>query len=155
MLVPYDREGRLLPASALGPLYEYLKEPSRERKLKARTCAVSKPWYAFHETPPMMELGKPKILCKDIGARPHFALDITGSILPRHSVYYVVPAQPETAAALCEYLNSDASQRWLMQHCQRAAKGFLRLQSAVLRHLPVPDTFGVDAPVARTTRRSA
>ncbi len=37
------------------------------------------------------EMLRPKILFKDIGARPQFWVDWTGDIVPRHSVYYLVP----------------------------------------------------------------
>jgi hypothetical protein len=40
---------------------------------------------------------------------------------------------------LCEYLNGDEARNWLEANCQRAAGGFLRIQSAVLRDLPVPE----------------
>ncbi len=34
---------------------------------------------------------RPKILCKDIGEKPQFWVDRSGQIVPRHSVYYIVP----------------------------------------------------------------
>jgi SAM-dependent methyltransferase len=160
MLVPYDALGRLLEEEELGPLLPFLQHPERRAKLLARTCAESKPWYAFHETPPMREMGKPKILCKDIGASPHFAIDASGSILPRHSVYFIIPAVAEAAEDLCTYLNSPVAQRWLRENCHRAAKGFIRLQSTTLKQLPVPPEFvpadrTQDSPPEIPTRRSA
>ena len=83
----------------------------------------------------------PKILCKDIGAAPFFAVDREGSILPRHSVYYIVPADADHLDALASFLNSSFAQQWLRDHCQRAANGFIRLQSHVLKRLPVPGSF--------------
>lgn len=141
ILVPYQGEGTLLPESKLGALGEYLAEPARRRKLLARTCVSRKPWYAFHETPPLRHLGVPKLLCKDIGAAPFFAIDREGSILPRHSLYYIVPAHSDDLDDLASFLNSSFAQRWLRDHCQRAAGGFLRLQSHVLKRLPVPARF--------------
>lgn len=61
------------------------------RRLLARTCVKRKPWYAFHETPPLPLILRPKILCKDICERPYFWLDRSGHFIPRHSVYYLVP----------------------------------------------------------------
>lgn len=141
LLVPYDRVGVLLPEDELGPLGEYLREPTLYARLMQRTCVARKPWYAFHENPPLPDLLRPKILCKDIGARPWFAVDDRGDIVPRHSVYYVVPAEPEKIHELCAYLNSAQTQEWLMAHCQRAANGFVRLQSHVLKRVPVPERF--------------
>ena len=145
LLIPYDRSGQLLPESELGALADFLREPERRAKLLARTCVPSKPWYSFHETPPMREIGTPKILCKDIGAKSHFALDAGGLIVPRHSVYFIIPRNSDAVEALREYLNSAAAQKWLHENCQRAAKGFLRLQSAVLKRLPVPEEFAAPA----------
>jgi SAM-dependent methyltransferase len=138
MLVPYGRDGRLLPEGALGRLGVYLSDATRRARLLARTCAARKPWYAFHETPPLAELLRPKLLCKDITETPFFVPDRTGQLVPRHSVYYVVPADPRSLDHVLDYLNSPPAQRWLRDHCQRAAKGFLRLQSHVLKRLPVP-----------------
>jgi adenine-specific DNA-methyltransferase len=141
MLVPYDRSGVLLPEADLGPLGNYLREPTRYARLMQRTCVARKPWYAFHENPPLPEILRPKILCKDIGAQPWFAVDERGDIVPRHSVYYLVPMQPERIHELCAYLNSAGAVKWLMAHCQRAANGFVRLQSHVLKQMPLPKRF--------------
>jgi SAM-dependent methyltransferase len=139
MLVPYDREGRLLEERKLGALGDYLREPARLERLMKRTCVARKPWYAFHETPPMVDLLSPKILCKDIGAKPWFVVDKGGTVVPRHSVYYLVPANPSLLQEYCAYLNSAIVQEWLQANCQRAANGFLRLQSHVLKEIPLPE----------------
>lgn len=138
MLVPYGPTGELLTESELGPLREYLNSPERRARLERRTCVSRKPWYAFHETPPLADLRKPKILCKDITARPWFVADESGEIVPRHSVYYLVPSDPSRIHELCDYLNSDEVVEYLKAHCQRAANGFLRLQSHVLKQVPIP-----------------
>ncbi|MGH7709923.1 MAG: Eco57I restriction-modification methylase domain-containing protein [Gemmatimonadaceae bacterium] len=138
MLVPYSALGTLLPEDRLGPLRPYLRDPRRYAKLLARTCVERKPWYAFHENPPMREVLQRKILCKDIGASPFFVIDRSAAIIPRHSVYYIVPNELDRIDELAEYLNSRHAHRWLRDHCQRAANGFLRLQSHVLKRLPVP-----------------
>ena len=121
---------------------------------------LSKPWYAFHETPPLRDILRPKVLCKDIGANPLFVIDRDGYVVPRHSVYYIVPANPERIDDLADYLNSADAASWLRDHCQRAANGFLRLQSHVLKHLPLPESLEalasqLDLPVAGAGRRSA
>jgi hypothetical protein len=138
MLLPYGPTGDLLPERELGNLGKYLGEASRRDRLERRTCVIRKPWYAFHETPPVADLRKPKILCKDITSRPWFVADESGDIIPRHSVYYLVPNDPGRLHELCEYLNSEVVSDYLNAHCQRAANGFLRLQSHVLKQVPIP-----------------
>lgn len=138
MLIPYDARGRLLPLGELDAFGAYLENPDVQRRLKARTCVSRKPWYSFHENPPMHDLLRPKLLCKDITAEPRFWIDADGSIVPRHSVYYLVPKNPKIIHDLARYLNSRPARMWLSANCQRAANGFLRLQSHVLKKLPIP-----------------
>lgn len=138
MFVPYTKAGRLLSEGELGPLGEYLRDSNRFADLTKRTCVRRKPWYAFHETPPLADILQPKILCKDIGVSPWFIIDELGEIVPRHSVYYLVPRNPGQLHELCDFLNSSTAADWLIAHCQRAANGFLRLQSHILKRLPVP-----------------
>lgn len=138
MLLPYDPGGTLLPMERLGPLRRYLHEKNVQARLRARTCVARKPWYAFHETPPLPDILRPKILCKDIGERPRFWIDRAGTIVPRHSLYYIVPKDPSWLDPLVAYLRSEAVLAWLEARCQRAAKGFVRLQSRVLQRLPIP-----------------
>lgn len=138
IIVPYTKEGKLIPEPRLGCLVNYLKNPRLYEKLMKRTCIARKAWYAFHENPPLSDILKPKILCKDIAQRPHFWIDTSGKVIPRHSVYYMVPKNGESLTSLCDYLNSDEAASWLEGNCQRAASGFIRLQSNVLKHLPVP-----------------
>lgn len=137
MLVPYAKDGTLLPEDQLGGLGEYLRQPDRNKRLLERTCVALKPWYAFHESPPLPEILQPKILCKDISSRPYFLLDESGTLVPRHSVYYIVPSDPSQLHALCEYLNSEVVISWLLANCQRAANQFVRLQSHVLKRIPL------------------
>jgi len=141
MLIPYDREGRLINERALGTLGNYLFKPEIRRQLVNRTCVRRKPWYAFHETPLLAAILKPKILCKDIGPTPYFWIDRDGHLVPRHSVYYIVPGESSLLDPLAAYLNSKGAVDWLMAHCQRAANSFVRLQSNILKSLPVPSHF--------------
>ena len=128
-----------MPLGQLGALQSYLLRHDVRRRLVARTCVKRKPWYAFHETPVLRDILRPKILCKDIGETPHFWIDRSGEIVPRHSVYYIVPRESATIDVIADYLRSPSAHEWLRRNCQRAAKGFLRLQSHVLQRLPVPD----------------
>lgn len=141
ILVPYDLDGTLFSEDKLGKLGDYLSQPAIRSQLVQRTCVRRKPWYAFHETPPLRDILRPKILCKDITERPKFWVDRRGKLVPRHSVYYIVPIDSSAIEDLCDYLNSKLVRDWLESHCQRVANGFLRLQSHVLKRLPVPSKF--------------
>lgn len=147
MLIPYDKNGGLIRISHLGSLANYLNR--RKNALLKRTCTKRKPWHAFHDSLPFSEMLRPKILTKDITKEPRFWIDRQGDIVPRHSVYYIVPRNPDILDDLLAYLQSDEAQDWLRANCQRAANGFLRVQSATLRQLPIPKSF-----VASTTGRS-
>lgn len=155
MLIPYDDRGRLLPWSEMGALGRYLQRSEVRRRLLVRTCAERKPWYAFHETPTLREILRPKLLCKDICEKPHFWIDRFGHLVPRHSVYYLTPRNPAALDVIAEYLNSTVAHQWLAQNCQRASKGFLRLQSRVLQRMPLPgDVLDVcDRRLARRSRQ--
>jgi len=141
IMVPYDRAGRLRPLEDLGEFAEYLRQPEVRARLLKRTCVRRKPWYAFHETPPLAEILSPKILCKDITPSPRFWLDKVGSVVPRHTVYYAIPKPGVDVLRLMRFLSSDTAREWLAHHCQRAANGFIRLQSRALRELPLPPEF--------------
>lgn len=147
MLMPYDGEGRLLPPSRLEALGDHLQQ--HRAKLEGRTCAARKPWYAFHETPPLAHLLRPKLLCKDVTEEPYFWADREGAVVPRHSVYYVVPHDPRQLDDLEAYLNGPEAREWLRAHSQRARKGFLRLQASVLKRLPLPYGLAAVSPVPR------
>ena len=144
MLIPYSKNGDLLPENRLGALGRYLSRSAIRSQLMARTCVRHKPWNAFHETPPLRDILRPKILCKDITQSARFWIDRSGSLVPRHSVYYIVPTHAATLDELCDHLNSRIAAEWLNAHCQRAANGFLRIQSNVIRQLPLPTRFAAN-----------
>lgn len=135
---PYREDGTLPPETELGAFGEWAQE-HRER-LEDRSCVqkTGKKWYAWHETPPMEDLLRPKIVFKDIAKEPKFWAEPTGEIVPRHTVYYIVPEAGVSPENLLDYLNSPPAKEWMAANCQRAANGFLRLQSRVIRNLPVP-----------------
>jgi SAM-dependent methyltransferase len=137
MLVPYSRDGKLVELNDLGPLKDYLSRQEVRDRLQKRTCVSHKPWYAFHENPPLNDILRPKILCKDITTEPYFWIDRDGIIVPRHSLYYIVPRDSSRISELAIYLNSEVVKRWLEIHCQRAANGYIRIQSHVLKKLPI------------------
>ena len=141
LLAPYDASGKLLAERQLGALGRFLGDAERRQQLEGRTCVGHKPWYAFHDNLPLADMLRPKLLCKDITEQPFFVVDHSGRLVPRHSVYYIVPADPNDLEPLARYLNSGEARAWLRAHCQRAANGFIRLQSHVLKQLPVPAEF--------------
>jgi adenine-specific DNA-methyltransferase len=142
MLIPYSMSGELLPEKKLGDLLTFLSRPDNQRRLKRRTCVrgSGKQWYRFHDNAPLADILKPKILCKDIAAEPFFWADFDGKIVPRHTVYYIVPRAGVSCNELLAYLNDDFARSWLRANCQRAASGFYRIQSAILKRLPVPES---------------
>jgi hypothetical protein len=140
MLIPYDMDGNLLPEGKMGPLLTFLSRPDIARHLKERTCVTlgGRQWYRFHDNAPLRDILRPKILCKDITQEPHFWADREGTLVPRHTVYYMVPKDGVDLDMLLAYLNSDEAVSWLKANCQRAANGFYRVQSSALKLLPVP-----------------
>jgi tRNA1(Val) A37 N6-methylase TrmN6 len=140
MLIPYDHKGRLLSEEEAKPLIDYL---SRFRSILEERYAVKqkrKKWYAFHEDPPLKYILRPKIIWRDIDSEPSFYVDEGGQIVPRHSVYYLVPKDPNMIHVLAEYLNSLEVKAWLKARCQRAANNYLRLQSHIISEVKVPET---------------
>jgi hypothetical protein len=138
MIIPYETNGKLIPENQLGALKNFLLTPENRIRLLKRTCVAKKPWYAFHENPPLAQILQQKILCKDITEKPFFWIDYSGEFVPGHSVYYIIPKNPGHLEALHNYLNSHEVRSWLESNCQRAANGFLRLQSTILKQIPIP-----------------
>lgn len=139
MLIPYDNDGRLLPLGKLGAFERRLEQ--QKIQLLKRSCVNRKPWYAFHDNLPFDGMLRPKLLTKDITKVPAFWIDRTGDIVPRHSVYYLTPRDPSVLGMLAEYLARPEPGAWLLANCQRAANGFLRVQSDALQRLPLPSSF--------------
>jgi SAM-dependent methyltransferase len=138
LICPYGRDGSLPGEDQLGAFRDWAEFHREE--LEDRTCVKKDgdSWYAWHENPPMDDLLQQKIVFKDIAKEPRFWLDEGGNVIPRHSVYYMIPTDSELFDPLLEYLNSPTARNWMQANCQRAANGFLRLQTRVLEDLPVP-----------------
>jgi len=135
---PYRDDGSLPGEEELGSFGEWA-ERHRDR-LTERSCVEKdgKPWYAWHETPPMEDILQPKIVFGDIAKEPQFWLEETGEVMPKHSVYYLIPRENVPFDELLNYLNSPPARMWIEANCQRAHNGYYRLQSRVLGDLPVP-----------------
>lgn len=139
-LCPYKSDGSLASKSELGEFYMWL-EYYRER-LEDRSCVEEgKKWYAWHENPPLDDILQPKIVFRDIAKEPRFWPETDGDVVPRHSAYYAIPREGVSLDALLEYLNSSDARMWIEANCQKAHNGYYRLQSRVLRDLPVPKEF--------------
>ena len=139
ILLPYDKKGQLRKQDEIKPLIGYLSRPENHNKLMKRTCVSRKPWFAFHETPPLSQMLKPKIICNDLTSEPSFCIDRTGNLVPQHSVYYIVPRDSSRIEEIAQYLNSSKIKKWLKEHCQHAANDYIRLQSKVLKNIPIPE----------------
>jgi SAM-dependent methyltransferase len=135
---PYSDDGGLVPEEQLGTFGEWAKQ--HRKRLKDRYCVKEggKKWYAWHENPPMWDILQPKVIFKDIASEPRFWAERKGDVVPRHSVYYLVPEKEVSLDDLLDYLHGVEARQWMEANCQRAANGFMRLQSRVLRDLPVP-----------------
>lgn len=141
-ICPYEENGNLVPEGELGEFGEWARD--RRDRLEDRSCVrKGKKWYAWHENPPMEDILQPKIVFRDVAETPHFWVDERGEVVPRHSVYYLIPEDDSIDLdELAEYLNSEDARVWMEAHCQRAHNDYLRLQSTVLKDLPVPEKFG-------------
>ena len=137
MLIPYNKSG-LLPDEEVEEFKSWFSK--YKETLASRSCVRKgkREWFAFHENPPLKDILRSKVLCKDIVKEPRFWLDNEGGIVPRHSVYYIVPKDPSILPRLLDYLNSEEVKEWLRANCQRAANDFIRLQSTVMKKLPIP-----------------
>ncbi|MDS0280929.1 Eco57I restriction-modification methylase domain-containing protein [Haloarcula onubensis] len=142
IICPYDENGNLTTEDELG-VYGDWAELHRD-ELESRSCVKKgKVWYSWHENPPMDDLyGVEKILCKDVCDPPEFWADREGDIVPRHSVYYIIPDDGVDLEDLLDYLNSPKARAWIEENAQKAANDYYRMQSKVLRKLPVPEEFG-------------
>ncbi|MFC7200698.1 Eco57I restriction-modification methylase domain-containing protein [Halospeciosus flavus] len=141
LICPYDEHGNLPPEDELGEYGDWA-EIHRDR-LEDRSCVEKgKVWYSMHENPPLDDILQPKILTKDVTAEPQFWADREGEVVPRHSVYYIIPKDHVELDELRAYLNSEQAQVWIEAHAQKAHNDYYRMQSKVLKQLPVPKDLG-------------
>jgi len=138
MIVPYHREtGQPFnPDSGTIMNLESVFEKLDPEGMRIKKLRGTRPWYRFKDNIPFEDLLGPKIMVKDICASPQFWIDYEGTI-PRHTVYYIVPLEGVSIDALFEYLGSESAVKWLQSNSQRAQNGSLRIQSSVLKRLPI------------------
>lgn len=141
ILCPYDERGNLVAEDELGTYLDWA-ELHREG-LEERSCVQKRgrTWYGWHNTPPMTEMLQPKIVCKDVTNEPEFWAETDGNVIPRHSVYYIIPKDHVELDKLLSYLNSEEARAWIEANAQKAYTDHIRIQSEVIENLPVPETF--------------
>lgn len=140
IITPYNDRGDLVSKDDLGTFGEWAKLHRSE--LEERSCVGRKPWYAFHETPPLSDMLTEKIMWMDVSETPEFWIDREAKVIPRHTVYYAIPEDPVDVDTLIEYLRSDKARAWIEANAQKAHNDYLRLQSSIMKDLPVPEEFG-------------
>ena len=153
ILIPYDEHGKLLDEAQAKPLLDYLANQRKTLMERRAVQEKGKKWYAFHEDPPMNTLLRPKILWPDLAKEPIFYADLTGTIIPRHNTYYLVPKNPEAIPKLLEYLKRSDVKEWIQSHSQKAANGYIRMQTHTIRKLPIPDNLYEESTAGRKLYR--
>lgn len=141
ILCPYDERGNLVAEDQLGAYGDWAELHRDE--LEERSCVQkrNRAWYDWHEAPPMEEILRPKIVCKDVCKEPEFWAEPKGNVIPRHSVYYIVPKSNVELDSLLAYLNSEEATEWIKANAQKAYTDHYRIQSEVIEDLPVPEDF--------------
>ncbi|MDG5821429.1 Eco57I restriction-modification methylase domain-containing protein [Natronococcus sp. A-GB7] len=141
ILCPYDERGNLVSENELGAYGDWA-EIHRET-LEERSCVQkrNRPWYDWHNAPPMPEMLRPKIVCKDVAKEPEFWGEPEGTVIPRHSVYYIVPKSHIELDNLLTYLNSEEAKKWIEANAQKAYTDHVRIQSEMIEDLPIPKEF--------------
>lgn len=141
ILIPYDRRGKLISFDKLGALGEFLSDPVRKGKLLSRSCVKNDSWYHFHDKPLLDEILQPKILFKAISSAPHFVIDYSGNVVPKHNVHYIIPESNIDIDLLVKYLHSKEVQTWLERNCPSGKNGFLRMNIKVVKSIPISKGF--------------
>jgi hypothetical protein len=138
MICPYNDHGQLIAENQLDAFGDWAQ--LHREKLESRSCvSAGKPWYSYHENPPLADILRPKIMWRDVTKEPKFWIDEDGGILPRHTVYYAVPHDQSNIHCLSRYLNSVRVDNWIRSNAQKARGNYLRLQSQVLKKLPISE----------------
>jgi hypothetical protein len=141
ILVPYDRHGNLIEFDKLGAFGDFLSDPKRKMKLLNRSCVKNDSWYHFHDKPMLEEILNSKILFSAISYEPHFVIDRTGNIFPRHGLNYIIPCEEVDIDSLLEYLKTEKVQEWFRKNCPFGENGSLRMNVRIVRNLPIPFQF--------------
>lgn len=136
VVCPYTETGEIISGDVFEE-YVSWAESFRE-ELEDRHCVRNgSDWYEWQWTATVDELLAEKIICQDITEEPSFYLD-EGELIPQHSTYFIIPNSGVDVERLHSYLNTEEVAEWVALNAQRAANGYLRVQTSTLEKLPVP-----------------
>ncbi len=155
MLVPYAETGSLLDEDELGSFRRlFARGTPSPRQIVAANLRSTKALVCLSRNSAAAGNPAPKNPVQGHHAKASF-LD-----RPRPAISFrAIPSTtwsrmtPAIIDPLCDYLNSTEIAHWLSEHCQRAANGFLRLQSNVLKAMPIPDDLGIIGRKRHAVRR--
>ena len=152
MLIPYIRSSSKLAVESSDTITTALLDidsvttnkriQAAKAKAKHARGGRSEPcWFRFKDSINFGRLLCPKILVKDITDKPEFYIDEQGIIIPRHTVYYIIPDADYRLKELCAFLRSEFACAWLKANSQKASGGCIRIQASILKRMPVPLTW--------------
>ncbi|HQN06083.1 MAG TPA: TaqI-like C-terminal specificity domain-containing protein [Thermoanaerobaculia bacterium] len=142
MLVPYE-----FPKTGPPQRIDLKKYPkarryleAHKRELEQRHCVRvwGKPWFDWHDQPPLDLSRELKIVVPDVAKSSRFAVD-DGRRLPVHSVYYLIPRPGIDSYAIAAILNSKVAEFVVRLLSPVMKDGFSRYRQQFLRAIPVPD----------------
>lgn len=139
VICPYDEEGTIVPFDRLGEgVQAWLKLHEDTLRSRASIEGRGTPWYGWTHRPPLKLLRRPKILTRDFATEIEFWLDEAGEVIPRRTVYYMIPDASTTLHELYDYLQSEDVRNWLEATSIGGDRGH-RMSMRDLQNLPVPE----------------
>lgn len=139
VICPYDAEGTIIPFDRLGDgVQAWLKLHEETLRSRASIKGRGTPWYGWSHDPPLKMLLRPKILIRDFATDIEFWLDEAGEVIPRRTVYYIIPDETTDLHDLIEYLRTEDVRNWLEALSLGGNRG-LRVSTRDLQNLPVPN----------------
>lgn len=141
VLVPYHLENAqptLVRLTDFPSARRYLEEHREE--LEKRHCVREwgKDWYDLHDQVLFDLAATKKILVPDVADSSRFVVD-GGRYLPLHSVYYLIPKNPDDAHFLTAVLNSSVCEFIVRLTSPIMKDGFSRYRRQFLLALPIPN----------------
>jgi len=146
---PYDRDGNPLPETEIKAAKETWKYLSARRGLLAEraTAKGGETGWAYLARPRATEMRRPKIVSPHLMLIPRFALDPEGRYAVTRAPF-LITKQPtddlDLLRCFTAVLNSAVAHWYLRTHAYRFAEGYVKLDPAYLRRLPVPSPTAVD-----------
>lgn len=138
VICPYDDEGTIVPFDQLGEgVQAWLQLHEDTLRSRASIEGRGTPWYGWTHHPSLQVLRRPKILTRDFATDVEFWIDESGEVLPRRTVYYLIPTAITDLHDLYEYLQTEAVSDWLEATTVGGDRGH-RIRTKDLQMLPVP-----------------